>query len=303
MRGLCWLTDQDNHSVRTSFLHSIIEHGMQRKGEPLPEWLKNYNDNEKKVSCLFGSHLLRKYPGNPVALVEAPKSAIYGTLYFGTPKKTTDPLWLAVYNLSSLTLEKCEVLKGRRVILFPDLSKDGRAYRNWEEKVREFEKRLRGTQFVVSDLLEKDAADADRDKGLDLADYLIRLDWRSFRKQPTQDKTKPDPQPGNTPAESEACEKSEKRAGPEIIFFYDHPRVKGATEDWGAEIESLRSYFAQCSLPSKPFMLDQCTEIINPGQFIKAHLATLRTYNGRESGKPALQRLITLKHILTQNRN
>ena len=55
--------------------------------DSLPNWLTPYKKNESKVSCLFGEHLLSKYPHNPIALVEAPKTAIYSTLYFGTPEQ------------------------------------------------------------------------------------------------------------------------------------------------------------------------------------------------------------------------
>ncbi|NQU86799.1 MAG: hypothetical protein HQ541_13665 [Mariniphaga sp.] len=77
--------DQMNHTTGTDFLHSIIEKQHTQREEVLPDWLEAYNKNELKVSCLFGEHLLSKYPFNPVALVEAPKTAIYGTLYFGCP--------------------------------------------------------------------------------------------------------------------------------------------------------------------------------------------------------------------------
>ena len=90
--------DEMNHTIGTDFLHSIIEKHHRRNNKPLPEWLEAYNKNETKVSCLFGEHLLSKYPYNPVALVEAPKTAIYATLYIGFPEQPTNLLWLAVYN-------------------------------------------------------------------------------------------------------------------------------------------------------------------------------------------------------------
>ena len=131
---------------------------------------------------MFGEHLLSKYPYNPVALVEAPKTAIYGTLYFGFPEQPTNLLWLAVYNLSSLNLNKCKALKGRNVYLFPDLSKDGKAFELWSNKANEIQKRLQGTYFHVSDLLEQLAPQQDKEQGKDIADYLIKQDWRLFRK-------------------------------------------------------------------------------------------------------------------------
>ena len=174
--------DEANHTTGTDFLHSIIEKHYTRNNMPLPEWLEGYNRNETKVSCLFGEHLLNRYPHNPIALVEAPKTAIYGTLYFGFPEQPTDLLWLAVYNLSSLNLDKCRALKGRTVYLFPDLSKDGKAFELWSKKAKEIERQLKGTRMVVSDLLEQLAPQQDKEQGKDLADYLIKQDWRRYRK-------------------------------------------------------------------------------------------------------------------------
>jgi hypothetical protein len=168
-----------NHTVSTDFLHSIISRNASTK----PDWLEPYQNQETKVSCLFGEHLLPRYANNPVALVEAPKTAIYGALYFGLPESQTDWLWLAVYNLSSLSLERCKVLKGRSVFLFPDLSKDGKAFQSWSDKAEQFENLLPNTRFTVSDLLEREATEEQRLAGLDLADFLIQLDWRIFRKQ------------------------------------------------------------------------------------------------------------------------
>jgi len=158
-----------NRKMGLDFLHSILEKHYKQKSQPL------------KVSCLFGEHLLHQYPHNPVALVEAPKTAIYGTLYFGFPKQPNNLLWLAVYNLSSLNFNKCKVLKGREVFLFPDLSKDGRTFDVWSKKANEIQNKLEGTYFKVSDLLEQLASKKDKKNGYDIADYLIKLDWRNFR--------------------------------------------------------------------------------------------------------------------------
>ena len=175
--------NEANHTVSTDFLHSIISRNASNK----PDWLDAYQRQENKVSCLFGEHLLRLYPNNPVALVEAPKTAIYGALYFGLPESQTDWIWLAVYNLSSFNLEKCRVLKGRYVLLFPDLSKDGKAFKLWSSRALEIELDLKGTRFVVSDLLESGATEAEKLAGLDLADYLIQQDWRLFRNQTSEE--------------------------------------------------------------------------------------------------------------------
>lgn len=174
--------DDNNHTVGTDFLHSLISKHYSKGGKALPEWLEAYQKQERKVSCLFGEHLLRHYPFNPIALVEAPKTAIYGSLYFGLPAQKDNFLWLAVYNLTSLTYDRCKALHGRDVYLFPDLSKDSRAFRLWSNKATQLEDLLPGTRFIISDFLEQHATPAEKLKGLDLADYLIKQNWRDFQK-------------------------------------------------------------------------------------------------------------------------
>ncbi|MCB0645837.1 MAG: hypothetical protein KDC49_04195 [Saprospiraceae bacterium] len=173
--------DERNHTIKTNWLHSLIEFRHKQSKQSMPEWLKAYLAQESKASCLFGEHLLSKYPNNPVALVEAPKTAIYGTLYFGDPVNDESMIWLAVFNKSSFSFEKLKVLKGRKVFVFPDLSKDGNTFREWQSKAKDYEKRLPGTRFIFSDFLERMAPQADKEAGKDIADYLIQLDWRELK--------------------------------------------------------------------------------------------------------------------------
>ena len=168
--------DENNHTTSTDYLHSIIEKEYREINKPLPEWLTAYNRNESKVSCLFGEHLLKKYPRNTVALVEAPKTAIYGTLWLGLPEQPKKLLWLAVGSLSWLNAKRFKVLDGRNVIFFPDLSKDGKAFDKWSEKAEQLLNQYPNTNIKVSDLLEKGATEEDRKQGKDLADYLAEID-------------------------------------------------------------------------------------------------------------------------------
>ena len=186
--------DEQNHTTGTDFLHSIIEKHHTRNNKPLPEWLEAYTKQDKRISCLFGEHLLSKYHSNPVALVEAPKTAVYGTLYFGLPETPESLIWLAVYNKSSFSFDKLKVLQGRFVYVFPDLSKDGNTFKEWETKSKEYENRLPGTRFIFSDLLEQKAPESDKCEGNDLADYLIKQDWRPFRKAKPQQQQTPSQQ-------------------------------------------------------------------------------------------------------------
>ncbi len=176
--------DQTNHTVTTNKLDKMLQNDYKIARQPNPEWLTKYieyGEQHGYFTCLFGEHLLKTFPNNPVALVEAPKTAIYGTLYFGIPESPEDLIWLAVYNKSSFSLEKMKVLKGRNVCVFPDLSKDGKTYLEWHTKAKVIQAEIPGLRFVFSDFLERLAPMDARNEGADLADFLIRWDWRQFR--------------------------------------------------------------------------------------------------------------------------
>ncbi len=276
--------DKNNHTTCADFLHSIIEKHHTRNNKPLPEWVEAYNKNETKVSCLFGEHLLSKYPYNPVALVEAPKTAIYGTLYFGFPEQPKNLLWLAVYNLSSLNLEKCKTLKGRNVYLFPDLSKDGKAFELWSSRAKEMQSQLHGASFTVSNLLEQLAPEQDKEQGKDIADYLIKQDWRLFRKE----------QPEPLLIETQFRKKSNTLIKNENLI---KPKVE-QPEDWGDDITQLETYFASIELPTQPVKLNQYSTITNTALFIGSHFATVKRNNGKQTFLPYLNRLQELKQKL-----
>lgn len=289
--------DERNHTKGTDFLHSIIDKHYQKKSQPVPEWLRGYNANEIKVSCLFGEHNLNKYPHNPIALVEAPKTAIYGTLYFGFPEQASNLLWLAVYNLSSLNFEKCKALKGRDVYLFPDLSKDSKAFELWTGKAKELESRIQGVKFTVSNLLEQRANEVERTNGCDLADYLIKQDWRTFQPhQLTEPQIAIEPEP-----ESEKGEKGELKKT--NIFYTKQEQSTQKTKSkppklW--KIDELEIFFNSATIPNQPIKLNQCSVINNPRLFISGHLATVRNNNGKQTYLPYLYRLEQFREILTQ---
>lgn len=160
-------------SSRTTWVHSILKYSYEAKQQPLPSWLFTYLEQGGNfVSCLFGEHLLSEYTGKPVAIVEAPATAIVASVYLPAF------IWLAAGSLSYLTAARTQVLSGRQVFLFPDLSPDGRAFTLWSNKAKE----LAGIgTVIVSDLLEHGATITECALGLDLRDYLTRFDYRQFR--------------------------------------------------------------------------------------------------------------------------
>lgn len=144
-----------------SWVHSVlIKNGT----------LANFNLEQ----CLFGEHQLRFEPKTKkIALVESEKTAVLASVLL------PDVIWLAVGSLTNLSIERCEVLAGRNLILYPDL---GVADRNgltphdkWTTKATFLEKQL-ACNVTVSNILEKNATTDNRQKGLDIADFLIRRD-------------------------------------------------------------------------------------------------------------------------------
>jgi len=290
--------DRNNHTTGTNFLHAIIKKEYERKREPLPDWLTAYIAQDKRVTCLFGEHLLARYPNRPVNLVEAPKTAIYGTLYFGHPDDHPDnPVWLAVYNKSSFTLDRIKVLGGRTVSVFPDLSKDGNTFKEWESKAKEFERQLPGTRFVMSDLLEKLASPEQRESGADLADILIKLDWRQFR-QGEPNEREPDQHPNSQPGQPEP---DHNDIWQELNTFFETtelPALPARLHDWSDDIAELERFFATATIPAEPVQLNPWTRIANPQTFVKAHLEAVTNNNGNKTYLPYLNRLKALHEII-----
>jgi hypothetical protein len=286
--------DETNHTTGTDFLHSIIEKHYARNNEPLPGWLEAYIKQEKRVSCLFGSHLLSKYPNAAVYLFEAPKTAVYFTLYFGHPENS-NIVCLAVYNKSSFSFDKLKALKGRFVFVFPDLSKDGNTFKEWQDKANYFEKRLTGTRFIFSDLLERLADQALKEQGADIADVLINMDWRQFRNEtPTHQ------QSNNVVNVENAVQTKTFFSQPEPL-----PKVENLIkleirqpENWSNDIVEIESYFASIELPTHPVKLNNCTTITDVNLFIESHIATVRANNGNNNFLPYLNRLQELQQVL-----
>lgn len=287
--------NEANHTTATDFLHSIIEKDCQKNNTAPPPWLDAYKKNDLKVSCLFGEHLLSKHPLNPIALVEAPKTAVYGTLYFGLPSNPKNFLWLAVYNLSSLNITKCKALQNRNVILFPDLSKEGKAFELWSNRAEELNVSITSSRFIVSDFLEKRATETDRQNGLDLADYLILQDWKKF--EPSL-KIKVDV-PLKFHQETEAKINSipaQEMPRPSEIF---RPKQRKNYSSWDHDITELESFFKNSTLPEHELRLNSYSTITNVPNFIKSHLSIVKAQSGNPGYKPYFDSLIELKEKLT----
>jgi len=112
--------------------------------------------------CFFGEHLLKLNLEKTIAIVESEKSALIASAVF------PDLVWLSAGNIHGLSIEKCEVLRSRNTILFPDLN----AYDKWSEKAIQIKKEY-CCNITVSSILEDIATPEAKADGLDIADYLI----------------------------------------------------------------------------------------------------------------------------------
>ena len=160
--------DGANHTLNTNFVHSLLDKKYKELGNKAPDWLNEYLKNDRIISCLFGDHLLSKFPKNTIGIVEAPKTAIYATLSFGFPDKPGNLLWLAVYNKSSLKLDKIKSIEGRNIIVFPDVD----AHEEWKQLFLNFQKQGFRGNVTIADVVNKWAKNNNKDGGVDLADMI-----------------------------------------------------------------------------------------------------------------------------------
>ncbi len=230
--------------------------------------------------CLFGEHLLIDKT-KPVAIVESEKTAVIASVYL------PQFIWLAVGSLTNLNAEKCSILKGRTVTLFPDLN----GFDKWSSKAKELSHLA---IFTVSDLLERKATEAERKQGFDLADYLIKFNYKDFA-LPEPEATEP------TPAVQPLVEVKPFEQ-PEPVYYFSKPE-QPKPESWEQDITELENYFAGIAVPTQPVKLNPYSTITNCSLFIESHFATVKANNGKRTFLPYLNRLQELKQVLTTNLN
>lgn len=122
--------------------------------------------------CLFGEHLLADCPTKAVAIVESEKSALVATHFM------PDFIWLATGGMHGCFKEdNVGVLKNRAVILCPDLG----AKEVWQEKARLLTSIC--SKVIVSEKLEQCATNEQKERGLDIADFLLMQETPSMTLQ------------------------------------------------------------------------------------------------------------------------
>ena len=149
------ITGNRNKDIKPNWVHTFLK-------------LQNFH----LVQCFYGeSQLLND--SKTVAIVEAPKTAAIMTPI--EPRYT----WIATGGATQLKAAKCEILKGKKIVLYPDLGK----FDEWTLKAKELKNDL-GLDIRVSDFLESYVSKMAEDEknehiknGFDIADYAIKFDW------------------------------------------------------------------------------------------------------------------------------
>lgn len=121
---------------------------------------KDYRDFNL-AQCFFGEHLLSIHKNALVAIVESEKTAVIASAL------VPDIIWLATGSVNGLSIDKCKVLVGRNVILYPDL----KAFDKWSQKSLEIQAKIK-CRIQVSKLLENRADENEKELGLDIADFI-----------------------------------------------------------------------------------------------------------------------------------
>lgn len=103
--------------------------------------------------CLYGEHLLNRYPEKNVCIVESEKTALIMAAY------RPQHLWMATAGCGGLSVERLECLRGRRVTLFPDSG----CYDKWSRLMSQ----TTGIDYNIATQLEQYAPNTD------LADLLL----------------------------------------------------------------------------------------------------------------------------------
>ncbi|MBT7491084.1 MAG: hypothetical protein HN704_05690 [Bacteroidetes bacterium] len=262
-----WQIDKKGN-VRTGKIMLYDTHNGKRKKKPFNHigWVhkakKQPNFNLKQ--CLFGEHLLTDN-NKPIAIVESEKTAIICSVYL--PKY----FWLATGGKSNFNYEKLKVLSKRLVYFFPDVA----CYEDWNTKINELSKFI-SARFIVDNKLENAAETYD--KGFDIADFLIKYDYREFLNETIIE---------------------QKPASFEIInetTLENKPKIKPEPDLWN--VSELKDYFNSIELPTTPIRLYECGIISDIKLFVSSSLATIERNKNNKTYLPYYERLKQLKEII-----
>ncbi|KAA6307649.1 hypothetical protein EZS27_040680 [termite gut metagenome] len=98
----------------------------------------------------------------PVAIVESEKTAMIASIY------VPEYIWIASGGKNGCLMSESHILKGRKVVLFPDIN----AFEDWEMKAKQL--KAKDIQVELFPYLEEHATEEQKRNGYDIADFLIQ---------------------------------------------------------------------------------------------------------------------------------
>jgi hypothetical protein len=142
------------HQLSNSpFAHTDAIKLLDEKYEPLPPC---HSEPSRGIS--------------PIAVVEAEKTAVIMSEAY------PQFMWMACGGLNQLQPDKFRPLRGHNLVLFPDTDTTGEAFNRWSEAAQTVQNQIfweDSPPIHVSDLLERQATDDQKQRKIDLADFWI----------------------------------------------------------------------------------------------------------------------------------
>lgn len=156
--GKIMLYDNTGHRVKSPFPHiSWVHHELGYKVDkenPYPDFCPDYC----LTQCFFGEHLINDAV-DTYHIVESEKTAVVCSI------KKPNTIWLATGGLLNINDYRLRLLKGKKLIFYPD---KGSAWGEWNKRLERF----KGTHNItISRFLEDKPEVKD---GEDMADYLLK---------------------------------------------------------------------------------------------------------------------------------
>lgn len=164
-----WLRDVQGR-YRSGKVMGYDQDGKRKKG--CQNWVHTLMDldNFELNLCLYGEHNLPKFPELPVSIFESEKTAIIFDIVSGGQSVCLAAGSKDGLGGRSLNREKCKVLKGREVVLYPDTSEDGSTEAQWKSLAQQMNGE--GIRAMCSQWFDT-VRQEDRGKGLDIADVIL----------------------------------------------------------------------------------------------------------------------------------
>ena len=164
-RPIFWMIDDmldplDAHITPDSWISTLL-----KAREPFLQYWRVRH-------CLFGLHLLmsdvecRVNPQVPIAIVESERSAVLLSELF------PENLWLAYVSIPHLDIDLFAPLQGRNVTIYPRTDPSFSTYLFFDDLAASIRKHY-DIHTTVSSILEDNATDAQKERCIDLIDFIL----------------------------------------------------------------------------------------------------------------------------------